>query len=54
MTYKVFLMIYDFSQLVNNTNTIIAQNYKILDCFWVIISLFVCTFVFILFRSVKK
>ena len=47
-------MYYDFSQLVNNTNTIISQNHQILMCFWVLISLFVCFFVLNLFRSVKK
>lgn len=47
-------MYYDFSQLVNNTNTIIHQNNQILACFWVMISLFLCSFVLNLFRSVKK
>ena len=47
-------MYYDFSQLVNNTNTIIMQNNQVLNCFWVMISIFVCSFVLNLFRSVKK
>lgn len=47
-------MYYDFTQLVNNTNTIIAQTNKIIDCLWVTISLIVCALVFNLFRSVKK
>lgn len=47
-------MYYDFSQLVQNTNTIIALNKQFFACFWVIISLFVCSFVLNLFRSVKK
>ena len=47
-------MYYDFSQLVNNTNTIILQNQQLIACFWVMISVFVCSFVLNLFRSVKK
>lgn len=47
-------MYYDFSQLVNNTNTIIAQNKQILACLWVTFSIFVCALVLNLFRSVKK
>lgn len=47
-------MYYDFSQLVNNTNTIISQNNEILACLWVIFSVFVCALVLNLFRSVKK
>lgn len=47
-------MYYDFTQLVNNTNTIISQNNQILDCLWVIFSVIICCFVLILFRSVKK
>lgn len=47
-------MYYDFSQLVNNTNTIISQNDKIVSCLWVMFSVFVCSFVLYLFRSVKK
>lgn len=47
-------MYYDFTQLVNNTNTIITQNNQIFACFWVTISLMVCIFVLNLYRSVKK
>lgn len=47
-------MYYDFTQLVNNTNTIISQNNQILACLWVTFSLMVCSFVLNLFRSVKK
>ena len=47
-------MYYDFSQLVNNTNTIINQNNQILSCLWVIFCVFVCSFVLNIFRSVKK
>lgn len=47
-------MYYDFSELVNNSNTIIVQNNQILVCLWVTFSVFVCTFVLYLFRSVKK
>ena len=47
-------MYYDFSQLVNNTNTIIHQNNQIIACFWVTIAVLVCAFVLNLFRSVKK
>ena len=47
-------MYYDFNQLVNNTNTIISQNNQIIACLWVIFSLFVCSLVLNLFRSVKK
>ncbi len=47
-------MYYDFSQLVNNTNSLIAQNNQILACLWVTFSLMVCAFVLNLFRSVKK
>jgi hypothetical protein len=47
-------MYYDFSQLVNNTNTIISQNNQIISCFWIILSVLVCAFVLNLFRSVKK
>lgn len=47
-------MYYDFSQLVNNTNTIINQNNQIIACLWVIFSSFVCSLVLYLFRSVKK
>lgn len=45
---------YDFMQLVNNTNTIIAQNNKIISCLWVTFSVIVCALVLNLFRSVKK
>lgn len=47
-------MYYDFTQLVNNTNTIIAQNNQILACLWVTFSIIVCALVLNLFRSVKK
>ncbi len=47
-------MYYDFSQLVNNTNTIINQNNQILCCLWIIFCVFVCSFVLNIFRSVKK
>lgn len=47
-------MYYDFTQLINNTNTIISQNNQILACLWVTISLLVSALVLILFRSVKK
>lgn len=47
-------MYYDFSDLVNNTNTIISQfNQVILVC-WITFSVFVCITVIDLFRSVKK
>lgn len=47
-------MYYDYTQLVNNTNTIIDQNNQIIACLWVSFSVIVCAFVFNLFRSVKK
>lgn len=47
-------MYYDFTQLVNNTNTIISQNNQILGCLWVTLSVMVCALVLNLFRSVKK
>lgn len=47
-------MYYDFTSLVNNTNTIIVQNDQILSCLWVTFSFFVCVLVFYVFRSVKK
>lgn len=47
-------MYYDFTQLVNNTDTIISQNNQILACLWVTFSIIVCTLVLNLFRSVKK
>lgn len=47
-------MYYDFSQLVNNTHTIINQNNQIIACLWVTIAVMVCALVLNLFRSVKK
>ena len=47
-------MYYDFTQLVNNSNTIISQNNQILSCLWVTFSILVCALVLNLFRSVKK
>ena len=47
-------MYYDFSQLVNNTNTIISQANQILACLWITFSVIVCALVLYLFRSVKK
>lgn len=47
-------MYYDFTQLVNNTNTIIFQNNQFLACLWVTFSIIVCALVLNLFRSVKK
>lgn len=47
-------MYYDFTQLVNNTNTIISQNNQILACLWIIFAVIVCSLVLNLFRSVKK
>lgn len=47
-------MYYDFSQLVNNTNTIISLVDQILACLWVTFSVMVCALVLNLFRSVKK
>lgn len=47
-------MYYDFTQLVNNTNTIISQNNQIISCLWVTFSVMVCALVLNLFRSVKK
>ena len=47
-------MYYDFSELVNNTNTIINQNNQILSCLWVAFSVMICALVLNLFRSVKK
>lgn len=47
-------MHYDFSQLVNNTNTIINLNNQIIDCLWVTLAVMVCALVLNLFRSVKK
>lgn len=47
-------MYYDFSQLVNNSNTIIGLNHQIIVCLWVILAVMVCALVLNLFRSVKK
>ena len=47
-------MYYDFTQLVNNTNTIISQNNQILSCLWVTFSIMVCVLLLNLLRSVKK
>ena len=47
-------MYYDFTQLVNNTNSIISQTNQILACLWVTFSVMVCALVLNLFRSVKK
>lgn len=47
-------MYYDFSQLVNNTNTIINQNNQIIACLWVSFAVIVCALVLNFFRSVKK
>lgn len=47
-------MYYDFTQLVNNTNTIIVQNNQIIACLWVSFAVMVCFLVLNLFRSVKK
>lgn len=47
-------MYYDFTQLVNNTHTIINQNNQIIACFWATIAVMVCALVLDLFRSVKK
>lgn len=47
-------MYYDFTQLVNNTNTIIAQTNQIIACLWVNFSVIVCALVLNLYRSVKK
>lgn len=47
-------MYYDFTQLVNNTNTIINLNNQIIFCLWIIIAVIVCALVLNLFRSVKK
>lgn len=47
-------MYYDFTQLVNNTNTLITQSNQILACLWITIAVFVCALVLDFFRSVKK
>lgn len=48
------LMYYDFSQIVQNTNTIISQSNQIIACMWVTFAVIVCALVLNLFRSVKK
>ena len=47
-------MYFDFTELVNNSNTIILQNNQIIACLWVTFSVLVCALVLNLFRSVKK
>lgn len=47
-------MYYDYTQLVNNTNTIISQSNQIIACLWVTLAVMVCALVLYLFRSVKK
>ena len=47
-------MYYDFTQLVNNTNSIISQVNQIISCLWVSFAIMVCALVLYLFRSVKK
>lgn len=47
-------MYYDFTQLVNNTNTIISKSNQIIACLWVSFALMVCFLVLNFFRSVKK
>lgn len=47
-------MYYDFTELVQNTHTLINLNNQILACFWVTFSILVCALVLNLFRSVKK
>lgn len=47
-------MYYDFTQLVNNTNTIISLSNQIISCLWVTFAVMVCALVLYLFRSVKK
>ena len=47
-------MYYDFSQLVNNTNTIISLTNQIVACLWITFAIIVCALVLIFFRSVKK
>lgn len=47
-------MYYDFSELVNNTNTIISLMNQIISCLWVTFAVIVCALVLNLFRSVKK
>lgn len=47
-------MYYDFTQLVNNTNTIITQIHQIIACLWITVAVMVSALVLNLFRSVKK
>ena len=47
-------MYYDYTQLVNNSNTIISQNNQIINCLWGTLAVMVCALVLNLFRSVKK
>lgn len=47
-------MYYDFSELVNNTNTIVSHTQQIISCLWVTLAVMVCALVLFLFRSVKK
>lgn len=47
-------MYYDYTQLVNNTNTIITHCNQIIACLWVTLAVMVCALVLNLFRSVKK
>lgn len=47
-------MYYDFTQLVNNTNTIISQLNSVIACNWILISGLSVITVFIIYRSVKK
>lgn len=47
-------MYYDFTQLVNNTNSLISQSNQIITCLWASFAVMVCFLVLNLFRSVKK
>lgn len=47
-------MYYDFTQLVNNSNTIISQINNVIIVAWITISILVCITVIDFFRSVKK
>lgn len=47
-------MYYDFTQLVNNTNTIISQFNNVIIVCWITVSVLVCITVIDFFRSVKK
>lgn len=47
-------MYFDFTQLINNTNTLISQSNQILACLWITLAVIVCALVLNLFRSVKK